>query len=252
MKKRLFFLFIILLTISACKQQRYGVTSMRGERILLDGGFDKNRNTSVVRLVDHYKQQIDREMSVIIGQSSQYMEKGRPESLLTNLTSDLMKAEGDKFTNDNCDLALMNVDGHRASLPKGDITIGNMYEIFSFENALVLAKLRGSVLNEIFESYAKMGGAGISSSAKLVISKDGKLVSALINGQAVDKDKVYSVVTLDYLAGGNDGMEALKKADSIEPLNITLRDAMMNYIKQKAKEGKVISSVLDERIVVKE
>lgn len=200
-------------------------------------------------MVARYKVLLDKEMGQVIGTSDQDMGYGRPESLLTNLTSDVMQAYGEKATGGNCDFASVNVYGHRANLGKGNITVGNIFEIYPFENTLVLIKLKGSDLQEAFESYAKIGGAGISSTAHLVI-KDDKLVSATVKGKPVDPNKIYTIMTLDYLADGNDGMEAFAKAIEVIEPGITLRDAMMDYVKQQTAAGKPVSSVLDGRITI--
>ncbi|MFV0468864.1 MAG: 5'-nucleotidase C-terminal domain-containing protein [Dysgonomonas sp.] len=250
MKKYILPSMLLVFMFVACKQH-YAVVSMTGIRTEMDATYDPATVTPMQLLVDGYKAQLDKEMNQVIGVAVQDMNLGRGESLLTNWTSDAMEKAGDKFTSGHCDLALMNVNGHRANLAKGNITLGNMYEIYSFDNALVLVKVKGSVLTEVFESYAKMGGAGISSSAHLEITKDGKLLSATVNGQPVDPKKTYSLVTLDYLAEGNDGMEALKKEDSVTPLGLLLRTYMIDYVKEQTKAGQQINSVLDGRITIK-
>lgn len=233
----------------SCSRQQYVATSIQAQRYPIVAADYSSANNEMQSLVDHYKVKLDNEMNQVIGVSTQDMTYGRPESLLTNLTSDVMEAYGNKYTDNACDLACMNVHGHRANLSKGNITIGNIFEIYSFENTLVLIKLKGSDLLDAFESYAKMGGAGISSTVKLII-KDGKLESATVKGLPVDKDKVYTIITLDYLADGNDGLDAFKNSiELIEP-GLTLRDAMMQYVKEQTAKGNEISSVLDGRITV--
>jgi 2',3'-cyclic-nucleotide 2'-phosphodiesterase (5'-nucleotidase family) len=246
-----FFVGIALAALCfSCTQQRYAVSSMKGQRYSLVAANYQNTDPAMQQLISKYKGHLDKEMGQLVGVASQNMPLGRPESLLTNFTSDAMlEIAKDKMTDNDCDLAFVNVHGHRADLAKGNITVGNVYEVYSFDNTLALAKLKGDVLMKIFESYAKMGGAGISGNARLKV-KDGKLVSATLNGKPIDKNKVYTVVTLDYLADGNDGMEAMKEAVEIKKTSVTLRDGMMEYIKEQTAKGKEISSVLDGRITI--
>lgn len=233
----------------ACSRQQYIVTNLQAQRYPIVASDYSQSDKEIVALVDQYKVKLDNKMNEVIGVSTQEMTSARPESLLTNLTSDVMQAYGEKYTNGKCDLACMNVHGHRANLPKGNITIGNIFEIYSFENMLVLVKLKGSDLLDVFEAYAKMGGAGISSTAKLVI-KDNKPVSATVKGQPIDKNKIYTIITLDYLAEGNDGMEVLKRSTEVTETGIILRDAMIQYLKDQTANEKEISSVLDGRITI--
>lgn len=237
--------------ILSCTQQRYAVTGIKGERIMIRESENNNIDTDLQQFVNRYKSDMDREMSQSIGQSAMDMTYGRPESLLTNLTSDVMLSYAQSGYNPDCDIALMNVHGHRANLAKGNITVGNMFEIYSFENTLAFVQIKGEYLLDIFDSYAKMGGAGVSSNVKLVI-KNKKLISATVNGETIDKNKIYTIVTLDYLADGNDGMEALISAEQSDITNIVLRDVMMDYIKSKTSEGEIIASSLDGRITIAE
>jgi len=241
---------IIIAICCSCSQQQYVVSDIRAQRFSIVKNDTITPAPQLRETVQKYKYLHDKEMNQVLGHSAESMTYGRPESLLTNLTSDVM-LDYAKSAGKKCDLSLMNVNGHRSNMPKGEITLGTLYEIYSFENALVWAQLRGSDLLEIFESYAKLGGAGLSSTARLII-KDGKLIDAKVEGKPIDKNKVYSIVTLDYLAEGNDGMDAMKKAITSEPFGITLRDVMINYIKDKTLKGQEITSQLDGRIRIEQ
>jgi len=92
---------------------------MSGTVVEMDSRFDNNPDKKMVALVQKYKTELDREMSEVIGTSSQLLDYGRPESLLTNLTSDVMKLYGDEQVSGGVDVAIMNVHGHRANMPKG-------------------------------------------------------------------------------------------------------------------------------------
>ena len=239
----------IALCCYSCSNQHYAISNIKGERHLITAPESSAIDPEMQKLVNTYKVNLDKEMSIVVGSSAEDMTYERPESLLTNLTSDVMLNFGEKYMKGDCDLAFMNVHGHRANLAKGDITVENLFEIYSFENTLFILKLKGSDLLDAFESYAKLGGAGVSSSVRLVI-KDNKLVSATVNGKPVDKDKVYTIITLDYLADGNDGMEALKNATEVIDPKVVLRDMMTDYVKEQAAQGKAVTSKLDGRITI--
>ena len=209
---------------------------------------EKNED-EMSRFVDKYKVTLDKQMNEVIGTSSEFMQKGRPESLLTNLTSDVMKAYGDQNMEGGADVSIMNVNGHRSTLPKGDLTLGNLFEVYSFDNTITFLEVKGEDLIKIFEAYARIGGAGISSNARLTIS-DRKLKSASLDGKSIEIDKIYNVVTIDYLADGNDNMKAFQDAVSINNTGITLRDVMIDYVREQTAEGKQISSQLDGRITI--
>lgn len=249
MKYKWLFYFLLIQLITSCGSYHYSVVDMKGT--LIEMNQEHGTHTEMQLLVDRYKGSLDSEMSVVIGNSTEFMPYKRPESLLTNLTSDVMREYGNKHITKGADIGIMNVNGHRASMPKGEITMGNLFEIYSFDNTITFLELKGEDLSKIFDAYARKGGAGISSNAHLVI-KDRNIVTATLDGKPIDKNKIYSVVTLDYLADGNDGMAAFKNALKTHDTGITLRDIMIEYVREQTAQGKDISSVEDGRIIIEQ
>lgn len=247
----------VILFISAsillfgCKPQRYHIVSMKGQIIEMDSNYDSSPepNTKLEELVDSHKSVLDKQMNEVIGKSTNLMAYGYPESPLTNFTSDAMKQYGDNHMSGGADIAVMNVHGHRATMPKGDVSLGNLYEIYSFDNTIAFLKLKGTNLKRIFDSYARMGGSGISSNVKLVINNK-KVKSVTIDGKKIDDSKVYNIVTLDYLADGNNGMDAFLDAEEISDTGITLRDIMIDYVKEQTNKGNQLTSNKDGRIII--
>lgn len=241
---------LITILIVSCKSAKYQYKSASVK--YLPVVTTTNPDSSLVSMVQKYKTQLDSVMDQEIGCSETYMEIGRPESLLTNFTSDAILHFDEICHSDyKPDLAMMNIHSHRASIPKGKITLNAVFRTYSFDNTLVFVKIKGSILKELFRAYAKMGGAGISANVKLEIrNKD--ISKALINGMPIDENKVYTIVTLDYLAEGNDGMDDMISAESIVGTGIILRDYMLNYIKTLTNNGRKLNSVLDGRIIIKD
>ncbi|MCD8261190.1 MAG: 5'-nucleotidase C-terminal domain-containing protein [Bacteroides sp.] len=253
-KKRFYFtarkttIFLLLLALTECQTRSYVASDIRGEYIPVTP--TQNPDQATATFINSYKQQLDDQMNEVIGHSVEFMPYSKPESLLTNLTSDVMVKLDPGYTGGVVpDLSLMNVSGHRAALPKGDLTVGHLFSTYSFENQLAVVRLKGEYLHEVFDAYAQMGGAGISSTVKCVI-KDNKVVSALVNGEPVDNNRIYTIITLDYLAEGNSRMSALTQSEETTFPGITLRDYMIKYIKNETRNGREIRSVLDGRITI--
>lgn len=239
---------LLLISLFSCKSQ-YQVVEISGTIVEMDSIYDVQSQTKMSELVNSYKLELDIEMNEVIGRSAYFMDYKRPQSLLTNLTSDVMKAFGDEHLSNGADVSLMNVHGHRSTMPKGEITIGNLYEIYSFDNTITFIELKGSDLKEIFNAYARLGGAGLSSNVKLII-EDKKVKEVTIDDKTIDNGKTYNIVTLDYLADGNDSMTALLQAVSVNDTGITLRDMMIDWVKEQSRQGKMIESSLDGRIQI--
>lgn len=243
---------LLVVSCSSYKQterqtQEHTIVNMSGT--IVEMNKEQGTNTEMQTFVDKYKGTLDAQMNEVVGTTAAFMQKGRPESLLTNFTSDVMKEYGDKHIDNGADVAIMNVNGHRATLPKGDITLGNLFEVYSFDNTVSFLEVKGEDLTKIFEANARIGGAGISSNAHLVVN-DRKLKSATLDGKPINNDKIYNVVTIDYLADGNDSMSAFRDAVSIRDTGITLRDIMIDYVREQTAQGKIITSQLDGRITI--
>ena len=135
-------------------------------------------------------------------------------------------------------------------MPEGEITFGTVYEIAPFENALCVLTMDGATLKELFGQIASVHGEGISGAA-LKIDGEGNLLEAKVNGQQIDAKKTYTVATIDYLAEGNDKMEAFRRASSkIFPKDALLRNLLLDYVKQCEQKGQFVTSQVEGRIKV--
>ena len=101
-----------------------------------------------------------------------------------------------RVTGNPADVGVMNMGGIRASLPEGAVTVGTVYEIAPFEHALCVLVMDGENLLCLFRQMAAVYGEGLSG-ARLVISPEGELKEAVVNGQPVDPKREYTVATID-------------------------------------------------------
>ena len=241
----------LLLMTSACKSH-YQVASVERTRILVDSRYDKQPDAKIAEFMKPYKQQVDSVMGPVVGQSARYMTKNRPESELSNLLSDILVWAGAKY-GEKPDFGLYNMGGIRADLPKGPVTYGDVLDVAPFENKIAFGTLKGSEVLELFEQIASTGGEGVSKSVRMVITPDHKLVSVTINGEAIKPHHNYRLTTIDYLLGGSDKMEALKKCRDInapkEKANNT-RFIIMDYFREMQAQGKVVDAEVEGRIVI--
>ena len=82
-----------------------------------------------------------------------------------------------------------------------------------------------------------------------VLNPAGKQVASLLltDGTPVDDSRLYSITTNDFVLAGGDGFTEFAKGTDIKDTGILLRDVLVDYIKAR----RVLSPVLDERIIVK-
>lgn len=244
---------LLLATLAAaCSSHRYSVEKADFRRYTIDSSYDNLPNAEAEKFIAPYRQTVDSIMSPIVGYAKCNMEAGRPESLLSNFLTDILVAAGSGF-GEKPDLGIYNIGGIRASISKGAIKAGDIIDVAPFENKLCFLTLNGKDLISLFEQIAARGGEGVSSQVRAVISKDGKLISLLINGEPVRKDASYRIATIDYLAEGNDGMPAFTLGTDrkmLQDKGNNLRYIIISHLQRLMKEGKMAESSLEGRITI--
>lgn len=158
---------------------------------------------------------------------------GVGESPMYDLVTDAMRERV------NADFAFTNYGGIRADIKVGPITRRDIFKVLPFGNQLVEFKASGRFLKQIIEEKIKGNRRGMAiSGGKIVYNKnlpDGhRVVKFLINGEPLQADKIYRVVTTDYLMEGNSGLAILKTVppEMIGYTGILTREAVIEYVKK--------------------
>ncbi len=232
--------------------QQYKVAHVNRTRILMDSKWDSLHDAAADAFIAPYKAKVDSVMGPVVGLTAHYMERHRPESELSNLLCDILVWAGKDF-DEKPVFAVYNMGGIRSGLPKGKITVGDVNDMAPFENKICFLTLSGEKVMELFRQIAHRGGEGLSHGVKLVITKDGQLRSATINGKPVDEKASYRVATLDYLAEGNDQLVAFKSGTDVfapKQRENNVRYIIMNFFREKMSEGVSVESRVEGRCVV--
>lgn len=230
----------------------YHVTGIEGRSVAIKSDY-ADLDKDLLEYISDKKEDIAEEMApVVCIASAPLVSESRSFNPLANVISDVIKEGASAIEGKDIDFAIINIGGLRRDIPKGDVTVGTVFELLPFMNTLCIMDMTGETMTELFEQIALVGGEGISSGTVLTISKDGKLIDARINGKKVESGKVYRVATIDYIAEGNDGLDAFKKATGkIYPEDALLRDMFMRHLKKLNEEGKTLDPKNDIRIIVK-
>jgi len=247
-------LAIVAMTVlSSChtKRQLVGISK---EQVAIDSRYDALIDPALQAYLAPYKQHVDSMASPVVGQTARILNAERPESPLSNMLCDMLVWTADHFYGQKVDFAVYNMGGIRASFPAGDITEGDVLNVAPFNNKPCFLTLTANAVDSLFQEMASVGGEGVSREVRLVISTDGKLLSAEIGGQKVGAKKEYRVATIDYLAQGNDKLEAFKLK-----YNVTIpgedkdnmRVVLANYFRAMTAEDKKVDGQLDGRITIK-
>jgi 2',3'-cyclic-nucleotide 2'-phosphodiesterase (5'-nucleotidase family) len=245
-----YFLLIVLFCLTACAKQQYGIKSVTGYLVEMNSSLDDHADPEMQSLVGFYKTRLDAGMNEVIGETARALTKTGQQSVLANFTADAMQEYATELWG-TVDFAIINNGGLRTTLNQGPVTLSNMYEIYAFENNLVLLELPGKAVKQLFDDFAKRKMEGFSENLRLTLQNQ-SVTSISIGGKPLDETATYRVATVDYLAEGNDGMEALKQATGFIDSNLTLRDVMIIYVRKLTAENKIIDVTPDDRIENKE
>ena len=203
-------------------------------------------DTAVENFIAPYKAKLDARMNEVIGYSPEELTRAYGESTLGNFVTDLMQQQADIYYEGTVDVAVTTFGGLRAPLPKGDITVGHVYELMPFENELVIVKVTGQTLQKLFDLAAAKRIAFISNARYTM--QAGRAFDIKIAGEPLLPTKIYSVAVSDYLANGGDQMNFFKEGEKALVLGITVRDAILNHIKALTAIGKPVTSKIEGRV----
>lgn len=243
---------LAVVLVASCAPKHYQLTGVERTRIIVDSRYDQNPDQAAADFIAPYKRVNDSIMGPVMGIVAHNMHPTRPESDLSNLLSDIL-VWASKDYNEQPVLGIYNMGGIRADLTKGKVTYGDVLDVAPFENKICFTTLNGEQLMELFRQIAHRGGEGVSHGAELVISKDGKLISARLHGQEIDPKADYRVTTINYLLEGNDGMPALREGkDVVSPQEASnnTRFLIMNYFRDKQAKGEIVDAQVEGRIKV--
>ncbi len=253
MDRKLVIIIMMIVGLTACRTH-YQVASVERSTILVDSRYDAHPDAEAAQFLQHYAHIVDSVMGPKVGRSAKYMTPHRPESELSNLLADILVWAAKDYQ-EQPDFGVYNMGGIRADLPKGDVTYGDVLDIAPFENKISFATLSGADVLELFSEMASVGGEGVSHAVRMVITRDGRLVSVTIHGKPIDPQQDYRIATIDYLLGGTDNMSAFKKSRDInspQQVENNSRFIIMNYFREQKRQGKEVDAQIEGRVVIKD
>lgn len=196
--------------------------------------------------IQPYKENLEKEMNSVIGETVEAILKtGNGETPIGNLVADLQKEFAQNILGYPIDISIINNGGIRNTLPKGNITLGNIYELSPFDNYLQILELNHKDIIELAEFAASREILGIS--GMHITAKDSKILELVINGEELNPNKKYLLAVNDYLANGGDGMAFLSYLPRKVETDYLLRDILIERIKAKTAAGIIIKAKVEGR-----
>lgn len=185
----------------------------------------------IAATVAKYATQIAVQMKQVVGRTDfEFLNarKAEGDAPIGNLIADALR------TLTGTEIGIMNSGGIRAPLPKGEVTRGMVFSMLPFDNSLVTGKVTGRVLQNILNFAASRSGrsGSLQVSGLSFVVDGGKATEVLVGGKPIDFGRTYSLTTIDYLAGGNDGATVFLEAGSYQETGMLVREAFVEYLKK--------------------
>jgi len=185
--------------------------------------------------------------NTVIGQAAVDLEGTRAlvRSQETNLGNLICDAMLWKTIPENTQICLQNGGGIRASIPAGDVTMGQVLEVLPFGNQIATFGLKGSDVWAALENgvsqheeqggrFPQVGGLKYTFDPNQAVGS--RIVSVEVKNadgsySPIDLDAVYQVAANDFMRGGGDGydMFANNAIDAYDS-GAVLADAVAEYI----------------------
>lgn len=221
--------------------------------VSIDSTYDSKVDPKLARYVDKKHRQMDKQMQVVVAQTEAELESYAPESPLSNFLTDLLLNESSKYakdtTFDNLDLSMLNFGGIRTSMPKGDVTVGDLYRITPFDNYLTFILLKGSELEKALNRFDGQFLAPYSGAVIIFdkYPKEWTPTAIFVNGLPLDENRLYKLVTLNFIADGGDHLLEDIQFEKIEYSTITFRDFLIAELKAMTARGEIVKGEKDDR-----
>jgi len=244
MKRVVVILFILFIPIESCETQ--------SNRIEINNTIESDKK--IETYIVPYKNNVDAQMDDVLSYSPIDYDKknGVLNTAIGNMMADVtLKLSNPIYntrTGNNIDFVLLNHGGIRSIISKGDITLRSAYNIMPFENSVVVCQLKGSDLKELINYLILNKKAHPISGISIVLDKNYNLLNATINGEKIDKERVYHVATSDYLLKGGDQMNFFKKSKKNIILDYKIRNILIDYF----KAVDTVSFKIDNRFIIKD
>ena len=187
-----------------------------------------------------------RELKQVIGYSPKALMRTSPECELYDFAADVILAQGTLLFGEKMDVSILNKGGVRTDIPQGEILLDDIISMFPFNNYLCLIRVPGSRLREVFTQMAETGPQVIGG-ARIAIEGN-RLVSVEIGGEPLDDERIYNLVSIDFLLNGGDHYFLSKGAVEVVRSQLLVRDAIIPAVKRFALESKPFEYPTDGRV----
>ncbi|WP_299614752.1 bifunctional UDP-sugar hydrolase/5'-nucleotidase [uncultured Tateyamaria sp.] len=218
------------------------VTASSGDPMLLDASVEPNG--AFTSRIAEMGAPIEEMKTRVVAEAAEVIEGGRDtcraqECAMGSLIADAML---DRVKDQGIEIAIQNGGGIRASIDAGEVTMGEVLTVLPFQNTLSTFQVPGSAIVAALENGVGQieDGAGrfpqvAGMSYAFDTSKPAgeRISDVMVGGAAIDMDKVYGVVSNNYVRNGGDGYAMFVNAENAYDFGPDLADVTAEYLAEK-------------------
>ncbi len=239
MKLRFYTFFILLIFISACKNNPpapLSVSTINGKRIPIDTTIAPD--PEIENYIRPYTLHLNSTLDSTLAYNPQNLSirDGKLNTALGNMIADLVMEQANPIfksrTGKNIDFVLLNYGGIRADIGEGNVSTRTGYQLMPFENDIVIVELSGKKMLEMLSYLEDAKIAHPISGIQLRVDKKFKTINATIGNKPIDKERTYFVATSDYLQQGGDSMFFFNEPLNLYTIDYKLRNAIIDYFQK--------------------
>lgn len=232
------------------------LTEAIGEPIIMDASVSADADTAA-RIAEAAKPLEEIRNKVVAETASEIVgvreECRARECAMGNLIADAMLA---RVKDQGIDIAIQNGGGIRASIDAGEVTMGEVLTVLPFQNTLSTFQVTGAVILAALENgvsqHEEGAGrfpqvAGMSYTFDVSQPAGSRVSDVMIGGSPIEPDKLYGVVSNNYVRNGGDGYDMFKDAQNAYDFGPDLADVTAEFIAANAP----YTPYLDGRITMK-
>jgi 5'-nucleotidase/UDP-sugar diphosphatase len=220
------------------------VTEAVGEPIIVDGKIVEN--AAIKGRIKDLAEPLDEIRNEVVALAKAAIDGTRDncrsrECAMGNLVADAMlgrvKAQGIQFS-------IQNGGGLRASIDAGDVTMGEVLTVLPFQNTLSTFQMKGSDVVAALENgvsqvedgggrFPQVSGLRFSWTRSKPAGERVLTVEVMENGNwtPLDADRIYGVVSNNYMRGGGDGYKIFASAGmNAYDFGPNLEDVVSDYL----------------------
>ncbi len=218
------------------------VTAASGDPIVLDASVTPN--AAFLERIAEMGAPIEEMKTRVVAESADIIEGGRDvcramECPMGSLIADAML---DRVKDQGIQIAIQNGGGIRASIDQGPVTMGEVLTVLPFQNTLSTFEVSGATIIAALENgvgQIEDGAgrfpqvAGMSYAFDAAKEPGARVSDVMVGGAPIDSDKIYGVVSNNYVRNGGDGYAMFKEAANAYDFGPDLADVTAEYLAEK-------------------